>query len=63
MTKTSTIQFIINNLASKSNEELHNLKSAFDFQEEFEEVFEELDKLNLDVRQHVVDLILQNTSV
>jgi hypothetical protein len=59
MTKTSTIHFTINNLASKSDPELLNNDSAFDFEEEYSDIFEMLEELSLDVRQEVVDNILR----
>ena len=62
MTKTSTLQFTINNLASKSEGELINLDSIFDQQGEFKDVYEILDNLNLDVRQEVVEKILRIAS-
>ena len=55
MSKTSTIQFTINNLASRSNAELFNVNSCFDYQNEFNDVYEVLNKLDCDVRQEVVD--------
>jgi hypothetical protein len=58
MTKTSTFHFTINNLASKSKEELLNMDSSFSFEEEYAEIFEMLEDLSLDVRQEVVDKIL-----
>jgi hypothetical protein len=58
MTKTSTIHLIVNNLASKTNVELNDLNKAFDFEAEFADVFEKLDKLSFDVQQGVVDNIL-----
>jgi hypothetical protein len=59
MSKTSTIQFTINNLASKSNEELFDINSCFDYQNEFKDVYEFLNKLDCDVRQEVVDSIIK----
>ena len=62
MTKTSTIQYIINNLASKSKEELTDTDSIFNTEEEFEDVYDVLNQLECDVRQEVVDNILSMTS-
>jgi hypothetical protein len=59
MNKTSTIQFTINNLASQSNESLFDVNACFDYQNEFKDVFEELNKLDCDVRQEVVDSIIK----
>jgi hypothetical protein len=58
MTKTSTIHFTVNNLASKSKDEFLDMDSIFDFEEEYAEIFEMLEDLSLDVRQEVVDRIL-----
>jgi hypothetical protein len=60
MSKTSTIQFTINNLASKSNEELFNVNSCFDYQNEFKDVYQMLNNLDCDVRQEVVDSIIKH---
>jgi hypothetical protein len=62
MTKTSTIQYIINNLASKSKEEITDTDSIFNTEEEFEDVYDILNQLECDVRQEVVDRILSMTS-
>ena len=62
MTKSSTIQFTINNLASKSDAELIDINSLFNKQGEFEDVFEMLNQLNLDVRKEVVGNILNLAS-
>jgi hypothetical protein len=62
MSKTSTLHLTINNLASRSNEELINTDSVFDFQKEFGDVLEVLDQLNVDVRQEVVNHLLEMTS-
>jgi hypothetical protein len=58
MTKTSTIQFVINNLASKSKEEITDTNSIFETEEEFEDVYDILNRMECDVRQEVVDNIL-----
>ena len=58
MRKTSTVRFTINNLASKSEEELIDVDSLFNKQGDFKDVFEILNQLNLDVRQEVVEKIL-----
>ena len=58
MRKTSTVQFTINNLASKSEEELIDVDSLFNKQGDYKDVFEILNQLNLDVRQEVVEKIL-----
>lgn len=62
MTKTSTIQYIINNLASKSKEEITDTDSIFNTEEEFEDVYDILNQLECDVRQEVIDNILSMTS-
>lgn len=62
MTKTSTIQYIINNLASKSKEEITDTDSIFNTEEEFEDVYDVLNQLECDVRQEVIDNILSMTS-
>ncbi|MBA7564125.1 hypothetical protein ES708_05787 [subsurface metagenome] len=62
MTKTSTIHFTINNLASKSGRELINIDTLFNFQNEFEDVYEMLNRLELDVRQQVVNKLLKFAS-
>ncbi len=59
MTKTSTFHLTINNLSSKSYEEMLNSNSAFDFEEKFTDVFEILNTLSIDVRQEVVENILK----
>ena len=59
MSKTSTIQFNVNNLASKSKEELFDVNSCFDFENEFKDVIGLLNKLDFDVRQEVVDSIIK----
>jgi hypothetical protein len=62
MTKTSTIQFTINDLASTSKPEIKDVEAIFNYQEEFAEVLEALDELDYDVRQAVVDRIMQDAS-
>jgi hypothetical protein len=62
MSKTFTLHLSINNLASKSNEELTNIDTIFDYHEEFSDVFEALSLENIDVRQEVVDRILRMTT-
>lgn len=62
MTKTSTIHFTINNLASKSKHGLHDVGSALDFEEEYADVLKTLNELEYDVRQEVVDKILNIAS-
>jgi len=59
MNKNFTIQLTINDLASKVNSQFKEKKEIFDFENEFEDVFEKLDELNCDVRQEVVDTILE----
>ena len=59
MNKNFTIQLTINDLASKVNTRLNEKNEIFDFEDEFEEVFEKLDKLDCDVRQEVVNSILE----
>ena len=58
MTKTSTIHFTLNNLASKTKGEILDLDSAFNPEEEYAEIFEMLEDLCPEVRQEVVDSIL-----
>jgi hypothetical protein len=62
MNKTSTLHLKIHDLASNTNEELKTTDSFFDFQNDYEDVFEVLDSLNLDVRQEVVNRILDATT-
>jgi hypothetical protein len=62
MTKTSTIHFTINNLASKSQEEIVDQDSLFDFENEYADIFEMLEELSMDVRQEVVDQILSKAT-
>ena len=59
MTKTSTVHFTINNLASKSHEKSLIHKETFDFEKEFKDVFHVLDTLTIDVRQEIVENILK----
>lgn len=58
MTKTSTIQFKVNSLASSMRGDLTDLRSAFDFEEEFSDVFSCLGTADQDVDQLVVDKIM-----
>ena len=62
MTKTSTIQYVINNLASKSNEEITDTNSIFNTEEEFEDVYDVLNQMECDVRQEIVDNIMSMSS-
>ncbi|MBN1951598.1 MAG: hypothetical protein JW801_10370 [Bacteroidales bacterium] len=62
MTKTSTIHFTINNLASKAKGEFIDRDSAFECENEYAEIFEMLEDMSLDVRQEVVDQILAITA-
>jgi hypothetical protein len=62
MTKTSTIHFIINDLASESKLEIQDCDSVFDFEEGFVDVLSKLDELSYDVRQSVIDRILHIAS-
>lgn len=62
MTKTSTIQFIINNLASKTGGIFKSIDTQFIFQDEFEDVYEILNQLDVDVRQEVVEKLLKFAS-
>jgi hypothetical protein len=59
MSKTSTIQFTINNLASKSDCELSDINACLDYKSEFKDVYEALNMLECDVRQEVVDSIVK----
>ena len=58
MTKTSTLHFTLNNLASKANAELNDVYTYYDLEAEYAEIFEMLEDLSQDVRQGVVDNIL-----
>jgi len=62
MSKTFTLNLTIHNLASKSNEELLDIDTAFNFHEEFRDVYDVLKLYNFDVRQEVVDNILKMTT-
>ncbi|MGD2034809.1 MAG: hypothetical protein PVF73_07125 [Bacteroidales bacterium] len=62
MTKTSTFQFVINNLASKSEGEIVNADSLFDQHGEFKDVFDLLNQLDMDVRQEVIERIMNQAS-
>jgi hypothetical protein len=62
MTKTSTIHFTVNNLASYSKPEMQDIHSVFDIEDEFSDVFTALNELSYDVRQVVVDNILKKAS-
>jgi hypothetical protein len=62
MSKTFTLHLSINNLASKSKHILTDVDTIYDFQREFGDVYEVLNKANLDVRQEVVDHILKMTA-
>ena len=62
MTKTSTIHFTINDLASQTNPKIQDVNSALDFEEEFEDVLSKLDELDIDVRQEVVNRIIDLAS-
>jgi len=62
MTKSSTVQFTINNLASESKPEITDMDAVFNYQEEFDDVLSKLNELQLDVRQAVVDKILKIAS-
>ena len=59
MTKTSTVHLTINNLASKAEEEMLNPDSAFEFEDEYSDVFEILENLSVDVRQEIVENVLK----
>jgi hypothetical protein len=63
MSKTSTIHFTINDLASKSNGELVDINKCFDHQKEYKDVCQLLDLLNYDVSQEIVDSILEYSSM
>ena len=58
MTKTSTVHFTLNNLSSLANEEILNTVSSFDFEDEFADVFEILDYLSEDIRQEIIQKIV-----
>jgi hypothetical protein len=62
MRKTSTFHFTINNLASKSKQELQDVNSVLDFEAGYEDVLKTLDELDFDVQQEVVDKILKLAS-
>ena len=59
MRKTSTVHLAINNLSSNAKEEMLSPESAFDFEEEFSDVFEMLNNLSVDVRQEVIENIVK----
>ncbi len=59
MTKTSTVHFTLNNLSSLANEEMLNAESAFDFENEFADVFEILNDLSEDVCQEIIQNIVK----
>ena len=59
MRKTSTVHLTINNLSSQAKEEMLNPESAFDFEEEYTDVFEILNELSVDVRQEVIENIVK----
>jgi hypothetical protein len=58
MSKNSTFLFTINNLASKTREEITETDSIFDFKKEFGDVYTVLNELEYDVRDEVVNSIL-----
>ena len=59
MRKTSTVLLTINNLSSNAKEEMLSPETAFDFEEEFADVFEILNKLSVDIRQEVIENIVK----
>jgi len=59
MTKSSTVQLTIHDLSSGAVEEIRDLKHAFDFENEFPDVYNVLNTLSLDVRQEVLENILR----
>jgi hypothetical protein len=60
MTKSFTVHYTIHNLASKTNNDLLIDDGLFDFEKEFADVFQALDILGTDVRQEVVENILNS---
>jgi hypothetical protein len=58
MTKTSTIHFTVNDLASECKPMMEDVDSAFDLESEYSDVFSALDEIGYDVCQEVVDEIL-----
>jgi hypothetical protein len=62
MTKTSTLQFTINDLASESKPEIKDVDAVFNHPEEFGSVLSALDELSYDVRQEVIDRIMKIAS-
>jgi hypothetical protein len=62
MSKTSTIHFTVNNLASKSKGEIINIDECFGNEKENEDVCRVLNLLNYDVPQGIVNSILDYAS-
>lgn len=62
MSKTSTIHFTVNNLASKSKGEIIEINECFGNEKENEDVCRVLNLLNYDVSQEVVTSILDYAS-
>ena len=61
MTKTSTLVYSLHNLASKAEINIYDTEQ-FSVKQEFSDVFNALDTMELiDVRQNVVDRILDYT--
>jgi hypothetical protein len=60
MTKTSTVHLTINNLSSKTNKELLNPESVFNFENDYRDVLEILDSVSIDVPQEIVENILKS---
>lgn len=62
MSKTSTIHFTVNNLASQSKGEIIDVNECFGNKNENEDVCRVLNMLNYDVPQEVVNSILDYAS-
>jgi hypothetical protein len=62
MSKTSTIHFTVNNLASQSKEEIIEINECFGNGNENEDLCKVLNMLNYDVPQDIVNSILDYAS-
>jgi len=62
MSKTSTIHFIINNLASKSKGEIIEINECFGGEKDRDEICKVLNILNYDAPQEIVNSILEYAS-
>jgi hypothetical protein len=62
MSKTSTIHFTVNNLASKSKSEIIDINECFGDNNENDDICRVLNLMNYDVSQEVVNSILDYAS-